>query len=840
MILLQRLSAYFNIQKNEVRSFRLLFLQSLLVGTSLAFYFVVVNSFLIQKASVYNLPNAYLISGIVGFFLVKLYQKLQQKAGIVGSYYIAIISFIALTVINYFLFVAFSEHDKYAVYLAYWAYLFNMPFTIIFALCFYSICARVFNIAQSKRLLALVSTGEVFASIIAYLLSPVIIYITGSLNSLLIISAIAIALVMLPLKAMQQAFADKFEKVTASVQTKRQKINIAFFKQQQFYMLIAAGTLFSVLAVYFVDYSYLLSVRVMATESGLTIAAIVAVFFSVVKAGELIFSLLSGNIISARGIKFSLVLLPLILTAAALITFIAGLPVINNSFFVIGFIFLAKWSERVIRKTITTPATKVLYQASAPEERLQMEANIEGLLNQVTTVIAGLLLIVLSSVFGAGKDQLHFLSIISFVCFLLFAAWSFINVKLYNSYKEKIQSFLHSFRGEKSVQNLQQNKQKEFNQSSDEMLPQSLIEAVDHYFSGVQKQKDNLEGVIHYNHQLLTSSVNDKVLLQRKLASLYYSNENFFSRRSIITYLSNSSVPIQVKTFSELWDVSDIVLKEALVIAFNKNGEAVKNTDEFLFESLCIDILNEIVWVQASKADLENGDNSKMIYLLSKLENRLKNILFGLLKNLYEPGSIDIIQDVIEHGDSNTESKLFALELLENTLNEHLKEVFIPVFDPVELNLKRTKLQKHFTITSLSETERLKDILLKRFGFIDAFTKETALNAYLHKTGDAQILNAFMQSKHSNLKYAAQVFYGKEEELLLQYEDASRLIRSIRTFYNIEAIRMTYVINYALMIKSQKKSKTQPVYLPDSYINVTSGNSIIIIDAKAIADLLKM
>jgi hypothetical protein len=130
------LSGVINLRPEEQKSFRSLFLLSLITGIGLSYYFVAVNSFLIQKASVSNLPYAYIISGLGGVLLIKIYQYRQQKKGIITSYRESVIAFFLVAAIVFIAFRRLGEHEDYAVYIAYLGFLFNMPFTIIFALSF--------------------------------------------------------------------------------------------------------------------------------------------------------------------------------------------------------------------------------------------------------------------------------------------------------------------------------------------------------------------------------------------------------------------------------------------------------------------------------------------------------------------------------------------------------------------------------------------------------------------------------------------------------------------------------------------------------------------------------
>ena len=223
-------------------------------------------------------------------------------------------------------------------------------------------------------------------------------------------------------------------------------MDIKFFREDRFYMLIAVVTIFSVMAVYFADYTYLLSVRYVASESGIEIAVVVAVIFSIIKTGELLVSLLSGSIIRSYGMKTSLLMLPVILVCSTFIGFSTSLLFINIPFFIVIFLLVNKWNERVVRKGVTVPSMKVVYQVTDPEHRAQLQTSIDGTISQYATILAGIFLWILSISFSS-HNLLFFLRIVAFVYLIAFALWSWFTLKLYDVYKIKIVEYLHKFRG---------------------------------------------------------------------------------------------------------------------------------------------------------------------------------------------------------------------------------------------------------------------------------------------------------------------------------------------------------------------------------------------------------
>jgi hypothetical protein len=777
---------------------------SLITGIGLSYYFVAVNTFLIQKASVSNLPYAYIISGLGGVLLIKIYQNRQQKRGVINSYRESLIAFFLVSIGVFTAFTKLGNQSGYAVYLAYLGFLFNMPFTIIFALSFSGICARLYNMAQSKRLLALVGTGEIIASIIGYLTAPLISQLTGSPNYLLPLAAICILPALFPIYKLAVENKDKLSHLPVAKATLK-KLNLSFFANEKFYLLIAVVSIFSVSAIYFVDYSYLITVRFMAQYSGIEIATILGFFFSMVKIGELVFSFLSGHILSTKGVKFSILLLPILLTACFVFAVAGSLIFSKEPVFILSFIFLAKFGERVIRKAISTPAIKVLYQVTGPD-RLRIEATIEGVLNQVATVISGILLLVFSGLFK-GAEPLYFLSIISAICFVLFLTWSGLSLKLYENYKKKIWVYLTEIRSDNSSKKTNRSKRepnrRDKGSSPDHPLPAMLENALA-AISESRKTRDLSQLVAYSPSALSHIETDDDDLLNRKIISSYYSTDNFFYRLAVINFFRTGDQKFSLKLLKEFFDISDLQLRYELLAAYNEDGNKPEPADLFYFENLCEYYSSELVLAMSAQYDLQEIENPELQAELKAYTDMLIRVLFELLKVSYEPAAIQVIYEIITADENqDIENRLFALELLDNTLNDELKQRLIPIFEPAPFDQKIHRLQRFVPVYSVSKEKKLKEFLMKDFTLVNPCLKEICLITYYNLTKDETVLTAFLASKIKNL-------HAKASQLLNDDDTSmkARMIDQLRSEYNLTLVQCSYLYNQAVQTPGGKKDRS--------------------------------
>lgn len=825
------------IKADEKQSFRQLFLLSLVSGIGLSYYFVAVNTFLIRTASVSNLPYAYIISGLAGVVLIKIYQHRQLKVGIIRSYRESVIAFFLVAFGVFTAFTKFGDHSAFAIYLAYLGFLFNMPFTIIFLLSFYAICSRLYNLAQSKRLLALVGTGEIIASIIGYLTAPLISKMSGSPDYLLPVAAVCILPALLPMQKLLRSNRDKLNHLPVAAASLK-KLDLRFFTHDRFYSLIALVSLFSVAAIYFVDYSYLISVRLMADYSSIEIAGILGFFFSILKTGELFFSFLSGHILSSKGVKFSILLLPLLLSGCFALAFTGGMTFGNEPIFILSFIFLAKFVERVIRKALTNPATKVLYQVTG-SERLRIEATIEGVLNQISTVLSGVLLLVFSAIFSEA-EPLYFLSIISAICFLLFLGWTILSLKLYESYKIKIWTYLT---GVKSDSHVEKNIKYKGNAGNSDELP--LYAPLDKYLDNALKiaaedrKCQNIESLAFYSPSILHHvGITESTVLNRKIISSYYSNDNFFYRFAVINFLKLSDDRISMDLLKDLGEISDLQLKIELVSAYNSHGVAPGPSELFYFKNLCSKYSDELILALSSQHDLGEIDNIELQKELKAYSDSLIKLLFELLKVLYDPAAIQVIYEIIVSPDhQDIENRLFALELLDNTLSDELKQHLIPIFEPASFDQKLPRLQRFVSVIPLRPEQQLKQLLMKDYNLVNPSLKEICLIVYYQVTGDSTVLNAFSTSRIKNLRDRSLNMINKEDQ-----GAAGVLMGEIGNAYHLSSLQCAYLYNHSIYFPGKKhsgamtavKNQTDNSYL----VNINTEGGSVLLDSYALAQAI--
>jgi len=756
-----------DIKQSEKSTVYRLFIQSFLTGLATSFFFVSTSSFFIKQLSLSKLPFAYILSGLVGYLIIMLYKKLLNLYGLITSIILSSTFYSIICIGLFSARILGSTEDVITHLVAFVGFVCIMPFSSLFSLTYSTISLRIFNLAQSKRLLAFIGLGEVIASILAYLTIPIIVKILGSSSFLLLVTVVTILLSLIPIFKL----ASSNPSLGTHIQISKSPVAINFYYlwKDRYFLMLGVCTLFSVIAIYLADYSYLLSVKFVATENNIETAIVVSAIFTVIKLGELLFSLFSSKFLNTLGMKLSLLILPLLLVASAILGFTSGTIFNSVYIFIIAFLLLNKWLERVVRKGITIPSMRVLYQVTQPDERAKLQTLIDGTLTQVATIVSGLILLLLSFLFE-GFDLYLSLYILTGFCLFFYFLWLIFSNKLYSQYRKKIQVFLKNTDSIVSEEKLELTNTQHWIAQINSLVQtdqdfSSLVETVGKFNSQLQtgEEKFFVKQIIHYNQVAFRDYLQmEQEIFVKKCSTILFTNENFLSRVSVIKYSRFLTEELKFKLLRDNFESLSTILQNELLKNINQVPVQCNPSDRFYFSGLCKDCVEDIVWIECSLSDIAKLDNIEINRLLTNLREQKIIQLFQLFKILYDPLGINITEEIWLKRIQSPENEVFAIELLENILDSEMKKMVVPLLLDISLSAKKEKLNEYFFFNHLGMDMRLKDIVMKNFNLVDAHIKSVASKAYLALTGDTSLLEIFKGNK--NLRLSSLSSYQNEKE----------------------------------------------------------------------------
>jgi len=416
------------LKQNEVKIFKLLFFHSFFLGWFIAFYFASANSVFIVHFGSKQLPYAYIVAGIAGYFLSSFYSIIQKKVSTKILFSFALL-FMLLTTLIGRLGLGFVNEKWLSAFMFIWAW----PFISLSGIELGGLAIRFLNLIQVKRLYGLFNMGGVIAAILSYFAIPILKPYIGSIYNYFFIGIIGlIAGIYLLFRLYKHT--DIEETKQTKEEQKSEKIG-KLLKNKYVFWIFLSATL-SMTMIYLTDFGFLSSVKVNIKPEN--IPQYLAIVFGALKVGELIISYVSRRLLSSYGVKLGLTILPFTATLIVLISGIWGISFGTGIVFLILMTSL-KSLERILRRGLDDPAFNILYQPLEDDKKISIQSKV-GVVMQFSIALAGVLLLLANKILSKGNDFLLQFFPWYFLPILLF--WVFVAINLYRSYKEKIRQIL--------------------------------------------------------------------------------------------------------------------------------------------------------------------------------------------------------------------------------------------------------------------------------------------------------------------------------------------------------------------------------------------------------------
>jgi hypothetical protein len=433
------MKAYLNrlldIEEGEGGRVALLLVMSFFMGVFLATIGVASQSlFLTHFEETSKLPIALLVSGAFGLVATVIYNFLQNRIPFQLLSTISLITILFITVLLEFGEGLFS--DPNTIYFLGFTQI--IPFTFITYLVFWGSFGRLFNLRQSKRLVGVVDLGAMIASFIAYFSIPQILpYIkTETLYTVALFSITFFIVMFLALSFLYLNRARSF------VEEKQlyKKLGIKDFLQSRYIVYMSIFIVVSMIAMNFVDYSFLTATTLFFKSSEL------ATFISYFEMSIVIFSFLFETLAADRlmheyGMRVSLLVNPLLILLLTTIALALGVTfgyTPNDKFFVAFFIAIAmsKLFISSLRGSLDQPTFKLYLLPLESSIRIDVQTKIEGLVTAFASLLAGGLIILINQV------KVFSLIYVTIFTIPLLIIWYFVTNRMHNSYRHTLQSSL--------------------------------------------------------------------------------------------------------------------------------------------------------------------------------------------------------------------------------------------------------------------------------------------------------------------------------------------------------------------------------------------------------------
>ena len=423
-----------NVEENESRRVFLLLAMGFFMGIYLATLSVGAAALFLNNYTEAELetqlPLAILLSGILGIVFTAIYNFFQNR---VKFTWLAIGSVLVLALILLGIEIGFRTTSN-PEYIYFFAFTFIVPSNFIVLLVFWGAFGRMFNLRQSKRIIGSIDTGQLIASIIALFTIPIINPRFISTEQLLFITLLSILGYLAVLLIIANSG------LVTSIITKTTSVGYRAIVKNKYISLMALFVVISMIAVNFIDYSFLSVTTEQFEEDKL------ASFLSLFEAAVVIFSFLfqtfvTDRIIALYGLRVSLLINPILLIIFTAIAIPVGYSLgytSETSTFIFFFVIIAmsRLFNASLKDALDGPAFKLYFLPIDSTIRFDVQTKIEGVITALAGFLAGGLIILINNV-----EVFALIHISIFTLPILFL-WYFITTKMHNSYTQTLQSTL--------------------------------------------------------------------------------------------------------------------------------------------------------------------------------------------------------------------------------------------------------------------------------------------------------------------------------------------------------------------------------------------------------------
>jgi len=433
------LSKVLNIEKEESGVVSLLLLQSVFIGIFAGALDVGANALFLESYGADLIPKAFMFSGMAGIVLTSIYSYFQSRSDFKKFAVINLILVVLATAALRFLFQL--TDSKVIVFLV---FVMMGPLTIITMLGFWGTAGRFFTLRQGKRLFGVIDMGQILGMILAFYAVPVLMKFSFRVVDTLILSLASVILALVLQLIISRKYA--FLPVTVKEEKTRRTTFFDLFKRR-YTALMAGFVILSVITAFFIHYSFL-----WVTEANNPNSRDAAAFLGAFMGTMMVFtivlkSFLYGWLMKSYGLRVALLISPALVLVLTLIAAFVGrffgyMPGTDSFIFFFLVISVSKLFNKALKDSMEVPSMKILYQSLDSRERYDIQARIDGTVNEITAFSAGLMM--------AGLVLLSFIHIIHFTYILVFIllAWIVVGAALYRRYRQSLEDSLASARKE--------------------------------------------------------------------------------------------------------------------------------------------------------------------------------------------------------------------------------------------------------------------------------------------------------------------------------------------------------------------------------------------------------
>lgn len=427
------------IESGEQSMVSVLLTQSVFLGIFVGAFDISAHSFFLSVFDERMMARGYVLSGLAGIILTFLFTYLQKRS---RFSFFSVLNLAFITIVTFVLWILMTTTSaRWVIWL-----LFIMlgPLNILALLGFWGTAGRLFSLRQGKRLFGLVDAGLIAGIIVISYAIPLLLGMGVNPDFIIVISAGG----ALAASIMQGLTVTRFtlnhnKTQGVELQNTREEKNsvLKIIGRDPYLLMMALFVVLSVMTAFFVQYSFMAVTREQypAEED---MARFLGFFTGSMMIFTLLIKLLAFSyLIRNYGLRICLLISPVLIGAFTLVAALTGLlsgytPAAPGFMFFFMLLAMSRLFSKSLKDSLESPSMKVVYQTVDEERRYDIQSAMDGTVNEIAALTAGLIL--------AGLGLISFFRLIHFslVLVLISGLWLIVAYKLYNGYRDSIRKAL--------------------------------------------------------------------------------------------------------------------------------------------------------------------------------------------------------------------------------------------------------------------------------------------------------------------------------------------------------------------------------------------------------------
>ncbi len=434
-----RLFRLMGIEHEEGSMVFMLLTQSVFLGIFYGTFDISAHSLFLSIFDEKAMARAYVLSGLAGIILIAIYTWLQTRTRF-KNFAITNLGFVTLLTLLLWIALIFSTgtNSKYVI----WAVFIMLgPINILAMLGFRSTTGRLISLHHGKQLFGLIDTGMFIGIILSCYSIPVLLALNFKSHNILLISTGGVLAATVIQILIGNHFTFSAEK---SEENEKRRTLFSILRKDAYIRIICVFAALSVITAFFVMYSFMAVTREQYPSEA-DMARFLGLFTgSMMTFALLIKVLVFPYLIKKYGLKICLAISPVLMAVITAVAVGAGMfsgyTPTSLRLFIFFFVLMAisRFFSKSLKDSIESPSFKVINQTINEDMRFEVQSGIDGTVNEISALFAGLLL--------SGLGALSFVRLIHFswVLFGLIIIWLFLAFRIYNEYRKSIRRSLEA------------------------------------------------------------------------------------------------------------------------------------------------------------------------------------------------------------------------------------------------------------------------------------------------------------------------------------------------------------------------------------------------------------